>query len=131
MLVDFSGNVLLCTIHLHGRHKLAVGEMRYSFVRSAYPCESFYMIIPGGNIFISDRPIYRNSVFRIGLKIKVTPAVALTSPHQGPSTHMISPYPVKRRILHKGTFFFFHPEIQALLYKIGTTPCRARVSPYV
>src|SRR3546814_20167248 len=107
--------------------------MRYSFFRSAYPCESFYMIIPGGNIFISDRPIYRNSVFRIGLKIKVTPAVALTSPHQGPSTHMISPYPVKRRILHKGTFFFFHPEIQALLYsaimpfeQIGRASCRER-----
>jgi hypothetical protein len=49
--------------------------MWYAIFIAAYTNEFFYMIIPGSNIFIAYRPINSMTIFGVGSKIKITPAV--------------------------------------------------------
>ena len=44
------------------------------------------------------------AIFGIGLKVEIAQAVALASPHQGPSAYMIAADPLKG--LHLGVWIF-------------------------
>src|SRR5690606_30810428 len=64
------------TIELHGFEELPVRQMWNTPLLTADAHEFFYIVIPGSNIPVANRPVYGNPFFGVGLKIQIAPAVA-------------------------------------------------------
>ena len=86
----------LCAVKLHWRQEFAVGQLRKSQSLSADSDEIFHIVVPRRDICVTDRPINRDSLAKIGLKIQVAPSVDLAAPHYGAPTHLSAPYPPER-----------------------------------
>ena len=55
----------------------------------------FYVIIPRFNIFITNRPVHPMSISSVFGKVSFAPTVAMSSPHQGTTTYVITSHPIK------------------------------------
>ncbi len=70
----------LRAVHLHRRKKVAVRQLRQTFGLAADPREILYVAVPRLHLGIANGPIDRNSLFEVGFKVEIAPAVALASP---------------------------------------------------
>jgi hypothetical protein len=80
---DRSTKVLFDASEFHRRKKFSVGELRQTFGLAADAGELLDVVIPRGEISVTDGPVDGYSVFQIGFEIEIAPAIALTSPHEG------------------------------------------------
>src|SRR5690242_4248772 len=80
---------------LHWWKELAVGELAQTFRLTADASEFFDVVIPGGYVGIANRPIDGDSIFQVGFKIEITPAIALPSPSDGLTAHLAPANPGK------------------------------------
>src|SRR4029077_9823236 len=81
---------------------------------SADSDEIFHVVVPRRDIGVTDRPINRDSLAKIGLKIQVAPSVNLAAPHYGAPTHLSAPYPPERlsRLGRVGMLFVAHEKLR-------------------
>ena len=111
------GTIFLYTGHVHGRQKLSIRKLNQSVSVATDTCKPFYIVIPGLYLFVAEWPVNSNAVFGIGLKVKVTPTITLSSPHQGAPSYMVSAEPVVSFYLCVWAFLIFHPIIEIGLIK--------------
>jgi hypothetical protein len=107
--------MLLDTVHLHRGQEFAVGQLRKAFHGPIDADKGFDIVIPGLDVGIPDRPVDAMSVLAIGAEIDIAPTIALTSPHQGPASHMIAPDPVKRLYLVIGILLIVYEKMRRYL----------------
>ena len=107
VLGNFVAKGLLDAVHGDRRQKVTVGKLGESFFLPLYAGKAFHVIVPGGNVLVSDGPVYGYSVFGIGLKVKITPAVAVATPHDGATAYVIAPHPVEAFLFTVGMFVIF------------------------
>ncbi len=81
----------------------------------AYPDIGFHLVIPGGDIGIAYRPVYRDPILAVGLKIKIAPAVTLAAPGNRAATYVVPPDPVKPLGLHIRVFQVIDEEMFDIL----------------
>src|SRR5580700_8671059 len=72
---------------------MPVGQLRQSFQRSIDSDKFFDMVVPGRNILIPDRPVDGPAVLCVGIKVKIAPAVTLSSPQYRPPSQLVRPPP--------------------------------------
>src|SRR5690606_31339618 len=81
--------------------------MFQTFLPSGNSHVRFYVIIPGSQFLIADWPVYSDAFFFVRFKIQITQPVALSPPHNGSSTYVIPPHPVKPLVLQIGMLRIF------------------------
>src|SRR5208283_1378532 len=91
-----SAEIQLSTCHFHWRKKLAVGKLRQAFRLTADSGKLLYVVIPGSNILVANRPVHRKPFAQIGFEIKITPSVALPPPGDGLSANLAPADPGER-----------------------------------
>ncbi len=69
-------------VEIECRKKLAVGKLREALLRTRHTNEFLYMIIPGGKVLVTDRPVRPMAVLCVGFEIHRREAVALPAPGQ-------------------------------------------------
>ena len=82
-----------------------------SFFLTTYAYVALNIIVPGSDISISDRPIYGHTILCICFKIQITPTIALSSPHDGATAHMVTPHPVEALNLSIRLFRIFNKKV--------------------
>src|ERR1700758_627513 len=81
------------------------------------------MVVPGRELFVADRPVDRNAIAGIGLEIHRAPAIALTTPGDGASSHLITAYPVEALLLDIGIVQLVH---EPMFGRLGVHITRSR-----
>src|SRR5262249_38590368 len=98
-IIKIPGNrfpeVTLDAGHLHRREKTSVRELRQSLPLAADPRQIFPIVIPGGDLRVTDGPLNGNPLFLSGLEIEIAPAIALAAPHDGFSSDLAAANPGK------------------------------------
>ena len=94
--------LLLDAGELHRREEPAVGELRKIFGAAADPDEALDMVVPRREIVVTDRPVDRDSIPRIGPEIQIAPAVTLTTPCNGASADLVPANPIESLLLNVG-----------------------------
>ena len=84
---------------VHGRQKLAVGQLLPALRLSADTDELLYVAVPGRDICVRHRPVNAIAVRGIGAEILFAPSIDLPAPQQGAATHHIGTHPVERLVL--------------------------------
>ena len=87
--------------HLHGRQKFPVRELLQSFFSAADSDKLLYIVIPGLNLLITNRPRNRDSFPFVCLEVQIAPAVNLASPHDGTATYL-APAKIEERFIRWG-----------------------------
>src|SRR6185295_20212770 len=59
------GDQIFRAVERHRRLKLPVGQLRQSFGRSGDANEALDVVVPGREVRVADRPVDRNSLFRV------------------------------------------------------------------
>src|SRR5690606_34892200 len=88
-------HVLLQAVHLKGRQKFPVWEMRNTVTISTDAHKSLDITVPRCQIFISNRPINGYAFLCVGLKIQITPALGPPTPQERSPARLVSPYPIE------------------------------------
>src|SRR5688572_23985380 len=70
------------TVQFHWWQEFSIRKIWKIFYLSAYADEGFDVVIPRGHFIVTNWPINRDTVFRVGFKIKLAKAITLTSPHE-------------------------------------------------
>src|SRR5205814_293810 len=81
--------------HLHRREEFSVRELRQAFGLAADAGKLFDVVVPGREVRIADRPIRSDSLFQVGLKVEIAPAIALPSPGDGFAADLAAANPGK------------------------------------
>src|SRR6059058_355893 len=81
--------------HLHRREEFSVRELRQAFGLAADAGKLFDVVVPGREVRIADRPIRSDSLFQVGLKVEIAPAIALPSPGDGFAANLAAANPGK------------------------------------
>jgi hypothetical protein len=71
----------LRTIQFHRRQEMPVGQLRQALVFPGNADEILYVVVPGSDVLITNRPVHSDTLTQVGLKVEITPAVGLTSPN--------------------------------------------------
>ena len=93
MLGERGFEIQLDAGHSHGRKEFAIGKLRQTFDLAADTGEFLDVVIPGSDVGIADRPIDSDSIFQVGLKIQIAPAIALAAPSDGFSPNLSAANP--------------------------------------
>src|SRR5437667_2996603 len=88
MLGERVFEVQLDTGHFHRGKEFAVRKLREAFRLAANARKFLNIVVPGSDVGIANRPIDGDSVFQVGLKIEIAPAIALAAPGDGLSAHL-------------------------------------------
>jgi len=93
MLGEGGAEILFDAGHLHRREKFPSGNWREAFGLAADAGEFFHVVIPGRDVRVTDGPIHGDSVFQIGFKVEIAPAIALAAPGEGFSADLAAANP--------------------------------------
>src|ERR1017187_5351707 len=107
--VDLLLDLLFHAAHFKRREVFSVGHRFQTVLTAANAGEYFHVRVPGRNILVSDRPVNGISISGGSSKFKITPALAGATPHNGFTTNLVAPDPIKR--------FFLHIRMLCILYK--------------
>jgi hypothetical protein len=66
--------VFLNTIQFHRGLKRAIRKVRNAIPVAAHPNKFFNVIIPGGNVFVADRPVNAVTIIQVCFKVEIAPA---------------------------------------------------------
>ncbi|MNX84168.1 hypothetical protein D3C86_1159540 [compost metagenome] len=116
-LLQPAGHILLHEIERNGRQEFAVRENVQPLAAAGNAGEALDIIIPGGDVFITDRPVDGDAFFRIGLEIGLRPAIGLTAPEQRAAADMITAEPVEPLFLDIGRFLLIGPHAERCLFQ--------------
>ena len=75
------------------------------------------MAVPFFDVLVANRPIYCEAIASRSFKVKVGPALYLSSPHQRLSPYLIASDPIKGLFLHIRMFGVLHKEVHGILSK--------------
>src|SRR5207247_9527725 len=89
-------NHLLSTLHLHRRQKFSIRKLRQSLRLARDSDEILDIVVPGRDVLIANRPVNGDSFAQVGFEIQITPAIRLSSPHDGSPAHMAAANPQER-----------------------------------
>src|SRR5690606_24656768 len=81
--------------------------------------KTFHIVVPWGNIAVTDGPRYPEPVFGIGLEVDFAHAQTTPPPHQRPSAHVVSTEPIKPLDLCIWAFFIIYPETFIILVVVS------------
>ena len=84
--------------HLHRGQEYAIGNLRKPLGAAADAHERLYVVVPGGEVGVADRPVHAVSVPGVGLEVEIAHPVALPAPHDRPSAHLAAPDPAERLV---------------------------------
>src|SRR5207237_7417601 len=90
---------LFGAVQLPGREELAVGQVREAQPLAAHAHEPLGVRVPGGQIFVSDRPVDAVAVLPLPLELEVAPAPAQPAPDQAAAAELVAPDPAERLIV--------------------------------
>src|SRR2546425_7246651 len=88
----------LSTRHLHRRQKFSIRKLRQSLRLPRDSDEILDIVVPGRDVLIANRPVNGDSFAQVGFEIQITPAIRLSSPHDGSPAHMAAANPQERLI---------------------------------
>src|SRR5690606_28084737 len=95
-------------------------QMLETFLPTRNTHVTLYIIVPRGDFIVPDRPVDGHTFSQIGLKIEIAQPVALPSPHNRTSTHMITPHPVESFVFKIRVFRIFDkPMFRFLPYGVS------------
>ncbi len=97
------------------RLELSIGKLRQTFARTGDTRMPFHVVVPRRQFVIADRPVDRDPLLGIGLKVEVAPTVALSSPGQRATAHLIASIPVEPLDLRVRRFLFVYPKSEIFL----------------
>src|SRR6266550_3658994 len=86
----------LSTRHLHRRQKFSIRKLRQSLRLPRDSDEILDIVVPGRDVLIANRPVNGDSFAQVGFEIQITPAIRLSSPHDGSPAHMAAANPQER-----------------------------------
>src|SRR5206468_8709029 len=89
-------NHQLSTRHLHRRQKFSIRKLRQSLRLARDSDEILDIVVPGRDVLIANRPVNGDSFAQVGFEIQITPAIRLSSPHDGSPAHMAAANPQER-----------------------------------
>src|ERR1700736_546416 len=99
-------HILLHAGHFHRRQKLSVRKLRQALWLTADSRELFHVVVPRRDVRITERPIDSNSLFRVGFKIQIAPAITLTAPNDGLPAHLPPTNPREMLAFRTGIWIF-------------------------
>src|SRR5713101_3380468 len=81
--------------HFHRRKKFSIRKLRQAFGLAADASELFDVVVPGSDVRVANGPIDGDSLFQIGFKIEIAPAITLAAPEDGLSADLAAANPGK------------------------------------
>src|SRR5690606_18109811 len=109
------GQIFLYDIHGNWRQEVAIRQYIQAIPIAANTGPLFDIRVPRGNILVPDRPVYRNTLSEIGLKVEVAMSVALAAPGERTAAYLIPAIPVESLYLDVRTFLLVDPKVEVLL----------------
>src|SRR5882724_11807219 len=98
--------LLLDAVELHRWQELPIGKLRQVLSATANADETLYMVVPRGQVVVTNGPVDGDAVARIRLEIHRAPPVALAAPRDRTTADLIAAYPVEPLLFDVGIIQF-------------------------
>ena len=106
---------------LPGGQEISVGQLGDAVFITRYTHEIFHLIVPGGEVSIADRPVYREAVARRSFEVEIAPTLGLAGPHQAFAPYLIAPNPIERLLLDVRMLGVFHEKMR-VVFAVSVAP---------
>ena len=83
-------------------------------LKAGYTGKFLDMAVPFFDVLVANRPVYCEAIASRTFKVKVGPALHLSRPHEGFSSHLVASDPIKGLFLHVGMLRVLHKEVHGI-----------------